>query len=214
MRESHPSAEIVSCDFPRVCTSHAILPTDDHMTTDTKSAAQMDELETYREGVETLLLLGSNRAISNGEPAHAAVIFEMFFKHAKERVAIFCKNLNRAVFDNDALTHQAAWALTRGVMIDVIVQDENPDKSAFSDLLEKAKVKVRRAIGAAKSSPFNFAVMDKRAIRIESDRKKCEARAWMNAPETASTLSRSFEHLAHPAASPLFDPAMDGASHI
>jgi hypothetical protein len=156
---------------------------------------QVQDLVQYREGVETLLKLCSDKPISNSEPAHAAILFEVFFKHAKDHVRIFCNKLSKSVFDAPALVREAGWALKRGVKISVIVQQDRAEQSGFSELLNKASVPILQAPDTAKDSPFNFAVMDTRSVRIEPDREKCEAQARMHVPALATSMAHAFDVL-------------------
>ncbi|HEV7868053.1 MAG TPA: hypothetical protein VGO90_10250 [Chthoniobacteraceae bacterium] len=158
-----------------------------------------EDILRYREGVETLMRLGARKTISNGIPAHAAILFETFFRHAKESVKIFCESLKADVFGTQALLDQAAWAMARGVTVQIIVQSE-PQPSGFLSLMKSG---LFRAVGGVKDSTFNFAVMDGRAVRIEKDRTKCEAVASMNDPEVGKVLSASFDRLLLTSAVPI-----------
>lgn len=152
------------------------------------------ELAQYRKSVETLMELESTAAISNSIPAHAAILIETFFKHAKEHVRIFCRNLKADVFNQPTLVEAARAALERGIRITVVTQDE-PDASAFLDLIKKqtTNAKLRRATNPATNAAFDFAVMDRRAVRVEPDRQEIKAQAVMNAPSYASKLVDTFD---------------------
>lgn len=154
------------------------------------------DLIRYREGVEALLNLRSDKPISNSEPAHAAILFEVFFKHAKDHVRIFCNKLSQRVFDSSELVHEAREAIKRNVKISVMVQQDEPEDSAFLRALNEKGIPVLRASGAAKDSLYNFAVMDTMSVRIEPDRKVWKANARMFVPELASTLAKVFDTLA------------------
>jgi hypothetical protein len=162
---------------------------------------ELQDLVRYREGVEMLMKLASDKSISNSEPAHAAILFEIFFKYASDHVRIFCNKLSRAVFNDSALVREAGWALKRGVKVSVMVQQEHVEESAFLELLTKGKVPVLRASEPAKLSTYNFAVMDDRSVRLEIDRTKCEAQARMHTPDLATALARRFDLWALPNAS-------------
>src|SRR5437588_78076 len=95
-----------------------------------------ESLEEYQRGVETLMGLKSSKMISNSEPAHAAILFNVFFKSAKQKVRIFCKNLNKEVFGNDFILKAAKAAVERGVKIQILIQDATPDQSLFSDWIK------------------------------------------------------------------------------
>lgn len=153
------------------------------------------EINLYREGVNKLLELKINQEISNGFPEHAAILFEQFFKHSQKHVRIFCKNLSASVFDMPHVIETAANALRRGVQIEVLIQDEQPEAQGFRYLAEshpglalfKCKDDSFKHVG------YNFTVMDDRAYRFESDRKSIKAIANMFDQKIAFALIRSFE---------------------
>jgi hypothetical protein len=161
---------------------------------------QVQDLVQYKEGVEMLLKLCSDKPIPNSEPAHAAILFEVFFEHAKEHVRIFCNKLSKNVFDSPALVREANLALKRNVKITVMVQQDQAEQSRFSELLKTASVPILQAPNSAKNSRFNFAIMDTRSVRIEPDREKCEAQARMHAPALAASWVRVFDSLVPTAA--------------
>jgi hypothetical protein len=167
----------------------------------------------YREGVETLLNVRSDKPISNSEPAHAAILFEVFFKHAKDHVRIFCNKLSREVFDSPELIHEAREAINkRNVKVSVLVQQDEPEESDFLTLLREAGIGILRASSAVKDSLFNFAVMDTTAVRIEPDRRVRKAQARMYAPQLAASLAKTFDTLALSKAHPFTATEVSPAS--
>jgi hypothetical protein len=175
---------------------------------------KVEDLVLYREGVETLMRLRSARIISNAQPDHAAILFEVFFSNAKQHVRIFCKKLSRNVFGSPQLIEAAKWALHRGVKISVVIQDEHPEDSEFVKMLIASHTKIFRATGTARDSAFNFSVMDEESFRIEPDRDKCVASASMYHPESAKTLVRLFETIMTSASirTPTWDSSLATAS--
>jgi hypothetical protein len=167
----------------------------------------------YREGVETLLNLRSDKPISNSEPAHAAILFEVFFKHAKDHVRIFCNKLSSEVFDNPDLVREAHEAITkRSVKVSVLVQQSEPEESNFLAMLRNAGITISHASAGVKESLFNFAVMDTIAVRIEPDRSVRKAQARMYVPQLAATLAKTFDMLALAKATPFADTEVSPAS--
>lgn len=160
----------------------------------------LDE-KNYRAAVEALMRLRSDKAIGNSVPSHAAILFEAFFKNAKNRVCIFCKNLNNGVFGINGVVEAAALALQRqNVGIDIILQDEYPEPGAFADFLKKhsnnPRLRLRRVEKeSARSAVINFSVMDKQALRFEKDRNEVKAFAIMCAPNLAEKLIIGFEEM-------------------
>jgi hypothetical protein len=160
---------------------------------DLKSVAR--DLVFYREGVETLMRLKSASPISNGEPAHAAILFEIFFKNAENHVRIFCQRLSQRVFGSASLIEAAKWALDRGTKISVIYQKEMPEHGQLLEELRKSGSVVVRAPEEARGWELNFATMDDQAYRIERDREECKAQAVMNDPDMSKKLVRKFDEL-------------------
>lgn len=169
----------------------------DEKPTPTEDAVRAQDLARYREGVETLLKMKSSQPISNSEPAHAAILFEVFFKHAKQKVRIFCQKLSENIYGRPEVVEAARRALERNVEIDVVIQDDKPEESDFLKLLRARGVDVCIAKDEkVKTSKYNFAVMDKEAVRIEPDRDHCTAQARLYAPTTAASLSETFDRIA------------------
>jgi len=155
------------------------------------------DLAMYREGVEKLLQLRVDQEITNSFPAHAAVLFEQFFKHAQHQVRIFCRHLSASVFDCDFLVQAASAALQRGVTVEILLQDAEPQKSAFFELIKKtatARIAVVNS-PSARGATVNFSVMDQRAYRFEEDRDRVKATANMFDPRIAALLVQKFEQL-------------------
>lgn len=167
------------------------------LISDNSSPTESILKDNYRLGIEALFDTKSDDVISNGTPDHAALLFELFFRKAKERVAIFCRNLAQDVFGRDFVIEAARDALVRGVRIQILVQDEQPQSQAFSALSAQFQ---KLAITHARSSKVreigsNFAVMDSVALRFEPKRDQCVASACMYAPVRAVELLTSFNQL-------------------
>ena len=161
-----------------------------------QNAASVNLVE-YRRGVETLMLLKSGQTISNSEPSHAAILFDVLFNNAQEKIIIFCKNLNKEVFDAPFLSESAKKALDRKVTIQIITQESKPDDSKFIQWL-KTEPRVQLLATTSdivKKVVFNFTVMDDSAFRFEEKNHKCEATASMNYPSTARTLAERFNQI-------------------
>lgn len=161
---------------------------------------QSEELKNYRDGVEKLFELDSEKIISNSMPEHAAILFEAFFKHAKKQVLIVCRHLHADVFGKDFVIDAAKRALARGVSLWIVTQEEDFQAKDFVAAIRTVKsngnVRLEHApTEKGRSLPFNFAVMDDKAFRFESDREICKAEASMNCPEIAKRLIQIFQEL-------------------
>jgi len=172
--------------------------------------------QNYRDAVETLMQLRSDKPIGNSQPLHAAILFEAFFKNAKKRVCIFCKNLNDNIFGNAFVREAAELALLQNkIIIDIIIQEEAPDAGLFAQFLENNKsnslLRVRKVQKEkTRNAPVNFCVMDDHALRFEKDHNNVKAFAIMYSPALASMLLEKFEKLSKetiPVQIQLSDPA-------
>jgi hypothetical protein len=157
----------------------------------------LDE-QSYREAVETLLRLRSDKTISNSMPSHAAVLFEVFLKRAQQQVRVFCRNLSNEVWGNPAVVEAAKNALQRGINLSILIQEDSPDSGPFAELLNDNRTDPHLRFYTMegenlRNAPVNFAVMDETAFRFEKDRKECKAFAVMFSPNLASSLSRQFD---------------------
>lgn len=176
-----------------------VIPVNDRESNDAGiGAPNIESLSNYREGVETLMRLQSNAPISNSIPAHAAILIEKFFEHSQDHVRIFCTRLSPEVFGNAFVVDQARRAVEkRDVCVSVITQTP-PKPSAFLEFLRSGKPGVKLVVAhtpRVQQLPTNFAVMDGSAVRVETDREKCEATAVMNAPEVANSWVKYFDRM-------------------
>lgn len=153
--------------------------------------------EVYRENIRFLAERESDSLVLNGQPEHAAALFETMFDFAQQRVDFLCKNLSSAVFDRSEVKASFERAAARGVQFRIIVQDSEPESKGFANLVEEARkdgLKVNMAIGnsGGESDP-NFAVFDLKGFRFERNRNEMKAVASFNRPDIAQNLQRSFE---------------------
>ncbi len=169
------------------------------MTTTTEDVCGNRETDAELNAYKTLLReLNEARAtfpFSNSQPAHAAAIFEEFFRTALDRVVIFCRNLNPEVFEDSCLLKELKEALCRGVQVDVICQ-EPPMSRSVTGMTEAHKdcLSIRMAgKESQRKLKENFAVMDGRAIRLEMDHDHAKAFACFNARKRAKALEDAFD---------------------
>lgn len=153
------------------------------------------EIEEYRKILRELMDSGSEEAISNGQPIHAAAIYDLFFERAKYSVDIFCKDLSRDVFGLKWVTEAFRKALERGVTIRLLIQEELPEQKNILDKIKLPGLQVRYGDDNIKGFKFNFSVMDNRAYRYESDKQQCKAIAQLNDNKNSDTLNRTFSEL-------------------
>ena len=161
----------------------------------------MNELDLYRANVERLAELESKEVFSNSRAEHAAVIFETFFKKAKQSVVLFCENLSEKVFNLPSVLSFAESALRRGTRLTVLVQ-KTPQATTFLESVKRWQkdelpitIQVSKPGSEASTASANFAVMDRKAYRFEPNRGEPAAFACMNDVASADRLLGLFSRL-------------------
>jgi len=152
--------------------------------------------DTYRLGINTLFDTNSSAIISNGTQEHAALLFELFFRKATDRVVIFCEKLSEAIFDQGIVVEAAVQALNLGRRISIISQSR-PESQKFIELAKKfSNLEIVTATNEeVKNLEVNFAVVDHRAYRFEPRRGDCKAQARMFDVPGAIQLLDTFQRL-------------------
>lgn len=155
------------------------------------------EIGIYRDAVISLIEMDSDKVILNGKPEHAAVLYECFFKHAKDEILIFCETLSNEVFGRNEVVQEARAALERNVSISIISK-KDPEPGDFNKFILEStgntflQYKTRTELCAIKS---DFAVVDKKRYRFEEDSSQTRAIACMNSPAFANKLADVFHSL-------------------
>lgn len=140
----------------------------------------------YRIAFERLWDEKSSQTVSNGKHEHAAALFTVFLSKAEKSVVFFCKELLAEVYDDECVLNALDTAIGNGVSITVYVQDHAAADSKFAQKIRTAQligkpVEIREDLPEpGKSLSLNFAYVDDRAFRFESDHQKMEAvaAAW------------------------------------
>jgi hypothetical protein len=155
----------------------------------------------YRQNAESLWLSDSNAVFGNGKAEHAAILYETFLKLGKHELLMLVKNLSKEVFGSIEMEALAVQALSKGMRIDVICQQE-PVSPKISENIHSwqerglpISLKVCRKGDPAASLEANFAVVDGRAYRFEKDRESTIAVACMNDVKSAQKLREVFFRL-------------------
>jgi hypothetical protein len=152
----------------------------------------------YRDNAESLWLSESDAVFSNGQDAHAAILYETFLKFGKRELLMLVKNLSEPVFRSKEIESLMYQALCRGVKIDVICQEspKSQDTLRKFDEWKRSKLPINYKVCAPGNSAAqvkaNFAVVDGRAYRFEKDRETTKASACMNDPDSARILREAF----------------------
>ena len=160
------------------------------------------EPKEYQEQVRKLFDTNSQLKFSNGEKAHAKVILVEFFLRARDEVLIFCEDADEDVYGDSSILESMQKAMENGVSITVVVQKKaraikfiQEGRKLHDDLTVPGTFKCLDG-SKYRNVPFNFAIMDRRAVRLEPDRSKPVARASANWPDMAKHLSKQFEKIA------------------
>ena len=164
------------------------------------------DLRTYEQAVRELDQLDANEFISNGERAHAAILYQVFLGRAKQYMVWFCRNFGFEEGARPKLIEAFERAVAKGVRIQAILQERptpgNKFAEKFSEIAKKYPGIVSLRIAAdqhgesarmVEIAPSNFCVVDGKAFRWEPDWHLPKAIASMNRPDLARQLADVFE---------------------
>ena len=154
--------------------------------------------EDYKSLVWESFIKDKPTRFSNGAPIHASLILEAMFTFAKNKVRIFCEDLDSFVYDRPELVMALKQALTRNVIVEVLTQ-KKPESIEFKKVIEDEKnglAFIRTGTSDfVKNRPENFAIMDMKAFRFEPDKKDKKALASANEPLSVAILDSNFSKL-------------------
>ncbi len=156
----------------------------------------------YNESYKTLVwesfTKNKSSRFSNGAPIHASIILEAMLTFAKNKVRIFCEDLDAFVYDRPELVMALKQALARNVIIEILTQ-KYPKSKEFKNVIESDKNGLAWIHVAdsdfVRNRNENFAIMDMRAFRFEPDKRKKEALACANEPISVGVLDSNFSKL-------------------
>ena len=135
---------------------------------------------------------------SNGAPAHASLILEAMLTFAKNKVCIFCEDLDCFIYDRPELVMALKQALARNVIVEVLTQ-KRPKSLEFKKVIDENATGlafIRTASSyLVKNRLENFAIMDMRAFRYEPDKSEERAVACANEPLSVAILDSNFSKL-------------------
>jgi hypothetical protein len=146
-----------------------------------------------------------NQRIPNGQPEHAAVLFESMFGMAQADIRIFTGLLDPRAYAQPGLSKAAKdFVCRRNTSVRILFQ-KPPQAGGWlrrQPLIESVldrnghlpdNFQMRLATGEYAKSDRHFAVMDQRGYRYEIDHDKCKAFANFNEPDVANKLAMSFD---------------------
>ena len=156
---------------------------------------------TYRAVFERLWDAKSSQVVHNSQVEHAASLLAVFFEKAEAHVAIFSRRLNRLVYDRPELLKAAKIAVEKGVHIEIIVQEAvDPDSdfvrwiSGIRNRDDNSRILLNRGPAPLEIGNLlpNFAFVDNRAYRYESNKAHFKAVASAFQPEQVVSLAELF----------------------
>ena len=109
----------------------------------------------------------------------------------EKEVVVFCRNLQRDVFENQCINNAIKSAIDKGVSIRILLQQDPESQSIIN--MKSEGLLISMASEEDKQRVFNFCVKDKESLRWEEDRKEVKAYASMYRPSEATTLHQNFE---------------------
>jgi len=174
-----------------------------------KIMLQLNEENGYEDIVRQMAKLDSNEPISNGQPDHAAILYQVLLERSKKQMLVFCNNFKKEVFDQSRVLKALRDALDRGVVVRAVSQETPEAESRFLEILEEYaktfpdQVSVKCAASEnlsvkqkyVRNESLNFCVSDQKALRWEPDRNEVRATAYMNNPKIARSLVEYFQGL-------------------
>lgn len=163
----------------------------------------------YRANVKLMAREGSDAYIPNGNEVHAAAIYEGMFNNVKEKIQIFCNNLDGNVFDRPEVITAFENCLKKNVQVNIVTQESVNETSPFVKTFNNLKKQnASYSMSLTTVSPDsqlaslkeNFTIGDDKMFRFEADRNECKATASFNQPSLVKTLTQSASFVFEPIA--------------
>lgn len=161
------------------------------------SAADFSSPAAYRSALYVLHQFHSDQFFPNSSEPHAALVYEVFFKLARNSVRLFCENLKKSIFGEPHVVDALKMALSQGVRVDVVTRSR-PEESDFLHLLvdyQKAGLASIHVLTIREHADLSFCVIDDEAFRWEHDNARTLALGNMHNPKTAKKLSKFFDEV-------------------
>ena len=159
-------------------------------------------LNDYRAEIDRMIIAGLDESISNGSTAHAAIIIERMFKHANSSMKILTRIFNPQIFGQPEVLQYADAFLadTTNHTCEVLVEEYDPDYNnthpfvrMFSGRKNVKILQLPDGLGSVINS--NFAVMDNRGVRMETERASPKALANFGDIKFAGRMTGFFDVL-------------------
>lgn len=143
----------------------------------------------YSVMVKEMIRNTSLETFPNANFSHASIILKEFIKNAKSTVDIFCRSLSSSVYDNPELISIVQAAISRGVNVRVLIQEDEAESKKFQAILKENSL---FSVAPEYRKKANFCVVDEKMYRYERDRESRTATACANDPEIAKIFSNWF----------------------
>jgi len=157
-------------------------------------------LTEYRDEIDRLIVNKMNQSISNGSTAHASIIIERMFKHAEKSMKILTRQFNPQIFAQPEVIQYADAFLadTENHTCQVLVEEYDPNYDTTHPFVRFFGNRPNVTISALPSGlgeviNTNFAVMDERGVRMETERKSVKAFANFGDQDFAQRMSGFFD---------------------
>lgn len=139
-----------------------------------------------------LYFSAQNMEIPNPDRDHTSVLLELFLKHAKDNIKIYCNQLADDVYDNPGVIKMLKKVKDR-IKIQIITERNiSGEKREFLKYIPSSNI---RFLNEKKSHCDHFWVTDSRAYRQENDSKNRIAVVHTNNPVAAKQKSIQFDEM-------------------
>lgn len=138
----------------------------------------------YSDSLEHLFKQDSTAGMTCSSDSHLAIVYATFLRHAQRHVHIFHGSMS--ILNNEDVIREAQKAIERGVEIKCLVR-ENSAETTFEKLLLRGNFKTKPA-----TKPFNFVVMDDKALYWNSE-NRLSARVYVNNRKITKILEAHFK---------------------
>ena len=140
--------------------------------------------------------------IPNPDPDHTSVLLELFLKHAKENIRIYCNQLAGEVYDSPSVIKMLKKVKDK---INIQIITERNISGVNREFLKYIPLSNIRFLDRKKNYGDHFWVMDSRAYRQEKDSEKRIAWVHTNDPDGAKERIIKFDQMFSQAKGPSLD---------
>jgi len=155
--------------------------------------------QTYRTQVDRLIAEGSGEILLNGSAAHASIIVERMFTHARNCVRILSRRLDPRIYGGSEIVEAATlYSSVPERKIKILLESEKELeahpllKAVFDD--ENVQIKLIPEF-LHESVGFNFSTMDDYGTRFEENKSEAVAIAQFGNDQYTKRLNDLFDRL-------------------